>query len=325
MHKINIGVLGYANIAKKAIIPAIQLSNCFTLYGVASRNEDNKAEINQQLDCRFYDSYQSMVVDPEIDALYMPLPNSLHFEWASLALANGKHLLVEKSLACTLDEVKILNQLAEEKDLALLENFQFTRHSQLQIIKEILASNKMGEIRAIKSSFGFPPFPDKNNIRYNKELGGGSLLDAGAYPIKLAQELCGLDLNITAAVLNFENTEVDIWGAGMLQAKNSKNYMQFSFGFDNYYQCSLEVWGSKGKLFTNRIFTAPPGYKPRITIENSEGSKEMLLPPDNPFGKMLDYFYEATHNSDVKAKEYKANINQARLIKDFSNTAQINN
>jgi predicted dehydrogenase len=325
MHKMNMGVLGYANIAKKAIIPAIQLSTCFTLYGVASRNDNNKAEINQQLNCKFYDSYQSMVVDSEIDALYMPLPNSLHFEWASLALANGKHLLVEKSLACTLDEVKILNQLAKDKDLALLENFQFTRHSQLQTIKEILASNQIGEIRAIKSSFGFPPFPDKNNIRYNKELGGGALLDAGAYPIKLAQELCGIDLRITSAVLNFENTDVDIWGAGMLQAKNSKDYMQFSFGFDNYYQCSLEVLGSKGKLFTNRIFTAPSGYKPRITLENSEGSKEILLPSDNAFVKMLNYFYKATHDSDVKAEEYKSNINQAKLINDFSKIAQINN
>jgi NDP-hexose-3-ketoreductase len=325
MQKINIGILGYANIAKKAIIPAIKLSGCFTLYGIASRNTKNKAEIIQKLDCKFYESYQSMVTDPEIDALYVPLPNALHFKWAKLALNNGKHLLVEKSLACTLDEVKTLNRKAKDKDLTLLENFQFRQHSQLQTIKKIIETNQIGDVRAIKSSFGFPPFPDKKNIRYNKNLGGGALLDAGAYPIKLAQELCGLDLSITAAILNFENTEVDIWGAGTLQDKKNQNFVQFSFGFDNYYQCSLEVWGSKGKLFTNRIFTAPPGYEPTITIENNEGINEMVLPADNHYVKMLEYFYECIHNSDLKIKEYEANINQARLINDFFNTAQINN
>jgi NDP-hexose-3-ketoreductase len=325
MDSVKIGILGYANIAQKAIIPAVKINKHFNLHGVASRNTENKAEVTKKLDCKFYNSYQSMVTDPEIDALYVPLPNALHFEWAKLALNHGKHLLVEKSLACTLDEVKALNQIAKDKDLALLENFQFRQHSQLKVIKEILESHQIGDVRAITSSFGFPPFPDKNNIRYNKKLGGGALLDAGAYPIKLAQELCGLDLSITAAVLNFDNNEVDIWGAGMLQNKRGQNFVQFSFGFDNYYQCNLEVWGSKGKLFTNRIFTAPPDYEPTITIENKEGIKEMVLQADNHYIKMLEYFYECIHNTDLKTKEYEANINQARLINDFLNTAQINN
>ena len=324
MQPLKIGILGYANIAKKAIIPAIQENQYFNLYGVASRNTTNENEITQDLGCRFYNTYESMIEDATINALYIPLPNSLHFEWAKKALKQGKHLLVEKSLACTLEDVNALNELAKEKGLALIENFQFRKHTQLQAIKDLLASKQIGEIRAVKSSFGFPPFSDQNNIRYQKDLGGGALLDAGAYPIKLAQELFGHNLDTTAAVLNYENTEVDIWGAGMLQDQNKSNFMQFSFGFDHHYQCSLEVWGSKGKLFTNRIFTAPPGYQPSLQVENKEGQKTISLETANHYVNMLTHFYQCTQNIDLRNLEYKNNSNQSRLLASFKNKAQIN-
>jgi predicted dehydrogenase len=323
MKTLKIGILGYANIAKKAIIPAVNESLHFSLYGVASRNSKNEDEITKELNCLFYNDYESLVKDAAIDALYIPLPNSLHFEWAKTALEHRKHLLVEKSLACTLQEVKVLNELAKEHDLALVENFQFRMHPQLQTIKDLLASKEIGEVRAVKSSFGFPPFPDHNNIRYQKDLGGGALLDAGAYPIKLAQDLFGLDLEITAAVLNYENTEVDIWGSGMLQDKSTANFMQFSFGFDHYYQCSLEVWGSEGKLFTNRIFTAPPSYAPTIQIERKDGQKTITIAAVNHYVKMLDYFYQCTVNDSLRLKEYIENNNQARLLENFKTKAKI--
>lgn len=324
MTKLKIGILGFANIAKKAIIPAIQENNQFELYGIASRSKENENSVVNDYKCRFYVNYQDMVEDTAIDALYIPLPNSLHFPWAKKALEQKKHLLVEKSLACTYKDVKALNALAEKNKLALVENFQFRKHAQLQKIKEILNNGDLGEIRAIKSSFGFPPFPDKNNIRYKKELGGGALLDAGAYPIKLSQELLGYDLEVTSAVLNYEDYEVDIWGGGMLKDNNSPNFVQFSFGFDHHYQCSLEIWGSKGKLFTNRIFTAPPGYQPTLTIENKEGKKEMTLEADNHYVNMLKNFYSCTIDENLRTKEFKANTNQAKLLEDFYNIAHQN-
>jgi len=323
MKALKIGILGYANIAKKAIIPAIQSSDYFKLYGIASRNTDNENQITKEIGCLFYNNYESMVADTSIDALYIPLPNSLHFEWAKKAIANGKHLLVEKPLAFTLEEVKVLNKLAKNNNLALVENFQFRKHPQLKAIKDLLISKEIGEIRAVKSSFGFPPFPDKDNIRYQKDLGGGALLDAGAYPIKLAQELLGFELEINAAMMSRENRKVDIWGAGMLQAKNNANFMQFSFGFDHYYQCSLEVWGSEGKLFTNRIFTAPPSYEPTIQIESKSGQKTITIVAANHYVKMLEHFYQCTDNNSLRLKEYAENNNQARLLENFKTKAEI--
>jgi predicted dehydrogenase len=323
MSKLKIAVLGYANIAKRAIIPAIKLSENFKLTGIASRNIENRHSIESEHLCKYYSDYKELVLDPTIHALYIPLPNALHYKWAKLALENNKHLLVEKSLACTFKEVQDLNILAEKKNLALVENFQFRKHSQLKEIKSVISSGELGEIRAIRTSFGFPPFPDQNNIRYQKELGGGALLDAGAYLIKLSQELLGYDLTVTSSVLAHDGHEVDIWGGGMLKDKNSTNFVQFSFGFDHYYQCSLEVWGSKAKLFTNRIYTAPPGYEPIIELEFQNDKKELKLEADNHFVNMLDHFYNCTVNQELRVKEFKANINQSKLLSEFLKMSKI--
>jgi predicted dehydrogenase len=324
MEALQIGILGLASIAKKAILPAISESKYFNLHGIATRSKEKRALIESDYDCKAYSSYNDLIKDSKVDAVYIPLPNALHFKWAKLALENKKHLLVEKSLACNFSEVKLLNDLAQERSLAIVENFQFRKHSQLERIKSIIKNKELGEIRSIRSSFGFPPFPDKNNIRYIKDLGGGALLDAGAYPIKIAQELLGLDLQVTSALLDYENTDVDIWGAGMIQQANTSNFVQFSFGFDHHYQCSLEIWGSKAKLFTNRIFTAPPGYEAVFTVESKEGLDTIIIPAENHYLNMLQYFYDCTKNKNLRLQEYKANINQARLIEEFYYIAHLN-
>jgi dTDP-3,4-didehydro-2,6-dideoxy-alpha-D-glucose 3-reductase len=317
MLPISIGILGYAAIAKKAIIPAIQSSPYFKLAGISSRSHENKEGIIATYNCKFFDDYRSLIEDSEIDAIYIPLPNSLHFYWSKIAIEHGKHLLVEKSLACSLEEVEELNSLAVNKRVAIVENFQFRFHSQLQIIKKIISDGSLGEIRAMKSSFGFPPFPDSNNIRYQKELGGGALLDTGAYPLRLAAELLSGPLKISSAMLQNNGSAVDIWGGGTVQSKSNGQFLQFSFGFDHFYQCSLEVWGSKGKLFTNRIFTAPPGFEPNITIENQDGIQKMILSQDNHYVNMLNFFYNCTQQESLRITEYKNNHNQACLIDEF--------
>lgn len=318
MDKLRIGVLGYANISKKALIPAIlSLPQFFQIVAIATRDESKIDYNSQALPCKVYNRYEDIIDTTIVDVLYIPLPNALHYEWVKKALVKGIHVLVEKSLACNFDEVIELNNLALKNSCVLIENFQFRFHSQLQFIKTLLESGKIGEVRCLRSSFGFPPFSDKDNIRYNKDLGGGALLDAGAYPLKLAQEILGNDLEIKTAVLNYENHNVDIWGGGFLTQTDGKLFCQFSFGFDNFYQCNIEVWGSLGKLRTDRIFTAPPGYSPELYIETSEGIEKILLEPDNHFENMLKHFYNCTKNEQLRIVEYQQNINQSRLLNEF--------
>ena len=167
----------------------------------------------------------------------------------------------------------------------------------------------------MRSSFGFPPFVDKDNIRYQKDIGGGSLLDAGAYTIKIAQILLGSAIYIEGASLDKPfDKEVDISGSAYIKLKNSYVTAQIAFGFDHFYQNSLEIWGSKGKLTASRIFTAGPGIKATVRIEGSDGYDNLHELEDDHFHNMLNHFSNLIHTGNGIDNEYDQNENQARLI-----------
>lgn len=315
--RVVIGVLGTANIAIRSVIPAIEmLPELYYFKGIATRN--NKKASLESLQFKIVEGYENLLENEDLDAVYIPLPNSLHFEWVKKALEKGIHVLVEKSLACTYSEVVQLNEIADAKDLALVENFQFRFHPQLKYILEIVENGTLGELRYVRSSFCFPPFLDKDNIRYKKELGGGALMDAGAYPVKISQILLGNDIEVADAVLNSSpNFDVDIWGNATLKQKQGQVASQINFGFDNYYQCNIEILGSEGKLYTNRIFTAGENLKPNITLETTGGIRQIELEPANHFINMLKYFYEVIGNQELRKKEYLENKNQARLLQEI--------
>jgi len=319
--KIKIGILGTAAIAERSVAPSIlSLPNEFYLVGVGSRNIDSARVFANRFNIKAFGSYEEIVSKKIVDALYIPLPNSLHFEWVKRALENGLHVLVEKSLACNFSEAETLVNLARMKNLALVENFQFRFHTQLKFIKNQLLLGKIGELRCVRSSFGFPPFPDANNIRYQKDLGGGALLDAGAYPTKITQLFLGNDIEVRAATLQLDNKfGVDVWGGAFLCQKNGSLFSEIAFGFDNFYQCNLELWGSKGRIYTNRIFTSPSNHAPVVEMEFSGAEKQTVtLEKDNHFINMLNYFHRAIHNDKIKEIENTDNLIQAKLLNDIA-------
>ena len=313
---IKIGVIGCANIAERFIIPAINNNNKYKLNGVASRSINKAKSYAKVFDTCFYDNYDALI-NSDIDAVYIPLPNGLHYEWIKKSLDNDLHVLVEKSMACDFKEVKELNFLAQSKGLALMENFQFRFHSQLRYILDEVNSGAIGDIKLLRSCFGFPPFKDKNNIRYQKTIGGGALLDAGAYTIKISQILLGDNLIVKSANLQTpEEYEVEISGSAMLEQVNNGITSQIAFGFNHFYQNNIEIWGSEGKLTANRIFTAGPGVKAEVKIEKTDSMPKLTYFTDNHFNKMLDYFSDLINVGDMLQLEYMNNNNQARLISD---------
>ena len=170
---VNIGILGIASIAKRSLIPAIEeLPTYFNLIGVASRDKNNASGIAKILNKETFVGYESILHYPKLDALYIPLPNSLHYKWVNEALDRDINVLVEKSLACNLEEVLFLNKKAKSQNLVLIENFQFRFHKQLQMIQDLVNSGEIGELRSLHISFGFPPFEDTSNIRYKKNSAG---------------------------------------------------------------------------------------------------------------------------------------------------------
>lgn len=311
--KIRIGVLGCANIAVRSMMPELQRHPAFELVAIASRSSEKAGILAQDYSCGGM-TYDELVGHPAIDAIYVPLPTGLHAEWVGKCLLAGKHVLCEKSLGCSLDEVAGMIALARERRLLLMENFQFRFHSQHLHVKRMLASGVLGEIRGFRSAFGFPPFADgAANIRYQKELGGGALLDAGAYTLKATVFMLGGGFQVKAATLRFESGfDVDLGGAAYLERQDGL-VSQVAFGFDNFYQCNYEIWGSRGKLTVTRAFTAPPGFPPEILIETADGMRVEKLPADNHFQKVLTHFATSIVQKEYET-EYEECLVQAFLL-----------
>lgn len=320
MTKIRIGIMGCANIAVRSIMPELAVHPLFELAAVASRTAEKALPVATRYGCRLC-TYAELVEDPSIDAVYIPLPTGLHYEWVMKALEERKHVLCEKSLACSLDDVRKIVEFARLQKCLVMENFQFRFHSQLAFVKELLASNRIGEVRCFRASFGFPPFADGlANIRYQKALGGGALLDAGAYTLKASSLFLGPDISVKASHLSYsQDLGVDLQGSAYL-LRTDGLCSEVAFGFDHYYQCGYEIWGSQGKITTKRAFTAPPGFEPDIVLE-TQGKQEVIkAKADNHFSNMLTYFGTLLASGDYE-KEYQECMCQARLIQEVRDRA----
>lgn len=310
---IRIGVVGCASIAERMVIPALKSLPEFELTAVASRTAEKAQKFAELAGCEAVVGYEQLLERPDIDAIYMPLPTGMHLQYGSLALRNGKHLLLEKSLAMNLEEAKTLTGLAREHKLVLKENYMFEYHSQQEIVRQLIRE-RLGEIRNFRASFGFPPLK-ADNFRYDKDLGGGAVLDAGGYVLKSIKVFFpGSKSEVKSSILRYNNQGVDLWGSAQAEVtwENQTFGAQLAFGFDNFYQCGIEVWGNRGKLTTQRTFTAGPGVTPTGTFESAAGKEELTWPQDNHFANLLQAFANAIAQGKYEP-EYTAIQQQATL------------
>ncbi|TCJ14191.1 Gfo/Idh/MocA family oxidoreductase [Flaviaesturariibacter flavus] len=308
------GVLGAANIAVRSVMPAIKAIKENELVAVASRSQLSADAAAAPFGIAGEGSYDALLDRKDIEAVYIPLPNSLHYEWVTRALEAGKHVLVEKSAFVTLEEAESAVALARSKGLAIVENFQFQHHSQHRAVRQLLAEGAIGQVRSIRASFGFPPFGGDANIRYRQELGGGALLDSGAYTLKATSFLFGSNFEVKAAHLTYnEQYGVDWFGGAFLVDEAQGLFSEVAWGFENFYQCNYEIWGSTGKLTATRAYTAKSDFKPSVILEQAGGTQELVLDADDHFNNMLLHF-----NRIVKEKSFDEELEkilvQARLI-----------
>ncbi|KAJ7066416.1 NAD(P)-binding protein [Mycena amicta] len=187
------GILGAANIAPDALIRPVKSHPEAIVYAVAARSKDRAASFAKTHGIeKVYGSYQELLDDPDIDCVYNPLPNGLHYEWTMKALAAGKHVLLEKPAANTAEETRAMFELAEQKNLVLLEAFHYRFHPVAARVKEILDSGELGPIKSTKTALAVPGgFVKSDDIRYDYSLGGGALMDMGCYPINAMRFLTG--------------------------------------------------------------------------------------------------------------------------------------
>lgn len=319
-----IGILGAASIARNRFLPALKHINGLECGGVAARdpNSERLLSLCSEFGIMRYPSYDALLNAEEIDAVYIPLPPAIHFEWAQKALLKGKHVFLEKPATLNLMQLKRLVILAKEHKKALFENYMFLFHTQFNKTVEVMNSGKIGKLRLIRGTFSFPR-RNSGDFRYNKELGGGALLDAGGYVVKLATTILGQDTEILTATLNYEEgDDVDLYGS--FTAKNGKGLIfQGAFGIDNCYQCSLEIYGQKVKLVNQRIFTAGPEVRPCLKIYSNAPVETIDLPQDDHFAKSQQYFLDLINSDAKRDEEYKAMILQAEMMNAIKEHASV--
>lgn len=318
---INIGIMGCASIANRSLIPSIlSLNKNFNLVAIASRDKEKSQQFAKKFKCLSCHGYQSLLEIKKLDAVYIPLPTGLHLEWINKSLDAGLHVYAEKSIAMNGNDATNMVQNADKNSLGLMEGYMFQYHSQHYQIKDLIKLNAIGNIRFMYSSFGFPPLDD-SNFRYDEEIGGGVIMDAAGYPLRAVHNLLGDDMNVTASALKIsKNFKIPIWGSAYLS--NHKGLgAAIGFGFDNFYQCKHEIWGSTGKIISNRVFTAGEDIEPEIEIETELGIKKIKIPKDNHFTNALKEFYALIFDENLKKKHYGEILLQSKsldLIKQLS-------
>lgn len=339
---IRIGIICPSEIAYRRFLPALKENTEFSYAGVAvatkeewfqeevaeekavavlTKEQEKAEEFQKNYGGEIFDGYEAMLSSDKIDAVYLPLPPALHYQWAKKALEYGKHVFLEKPFATCKKDAMDLIAVAKEKGLALHENYMFVFHDQISVIKEEIESGSIGDVRLYRVSFGFPRRA-AGDFRYNKALGGGAILDCGGYTLKLGGLLLGETAKVVHARKNItDEFDIDLYGSAVME-NDKGDTVQVSFGMDNGYKCDLEVWGSKGSLFTGRILTAPAGFVPNMTIKTAEGEVVKELPADDTFLKSIQCFGACVKEPGKREENYKVIERQAELLEAFMGLAQ---
>lgn len=217
LRPLRIGILGCANIARQ-FTRDVRDSTAVQVVAVASRQADTAAAYAAANGIgRHFGSYEALLADPGIDAIYLPLPNSMHAEWATKAAAAGKHILSEKPLALGRSEALAMFAAARQHGVMLLEAYPWWFQPQTRDLLALLHGGTLGEVRSVQASFGFTLGNPQNNIRMKPELGGGALLDAGSYTLSMIRLVMGCAPSRVTAVAHWADSGVDISTMAMLE------------------------------------------------------------------------------------------------------------
>ncbi len=265
---LKLGVLGCANIAKQ-FVRDVAGSAAVQIHAVASRDAAKAAEFAKTFVLpRHFGSYEALLGDPEIDAVYIPLPNSLHAEWAIKAAEAGKHVLCEKPLALSRAEAEAMFAAGRRHGVLVLESYPYYFQPQTRDMLALLHEGSVGEVRSIQAAFGFTLLSPANNIRMQPDMGGGALLDAGSYPASLIRRVMGEAPVRVMADASWADTGVDISMAATLYYADGRRAQLFcAMNTANHRRAT--VVGSQGVIETEYLnHTAmqpgdnPHGYLP---------------------------------------------------------------
>jgi len=263
--KVKWGVLGVASIATRKVIPGMQKGALTDIAAIASRDLTRAQAAARDLGIpKAYGSYEELLADVEIEAIYNPLPNHLHVPWSIKAARAGKHVLCEKPIGLNAAEVVELMRVRDRTSVKIGEAFMVKTHLQWLRVRELIRSGKIGQLKSILTAFSYFN-RDPGNVRHKPEWGGGGLLDIGCYPITLSRWFFGEEpRRVTGALELDPDFGTDRLASGIMEF--SSGHSVFSCGTQTNYFQRMEILGTTGRLAVEIPFNAPNDRPTHVTI-----------------------------------------------------------
>ena len=265
--KVRWGVLGAANIALKKVIPAMQSGEFCEITAIASRDLEKARLAARDLNIpKFYGSYENLLDDAEIDAVYNPLPNNLHAEWTTKAANAGKHVLCEKPIAMSAEEARKLIKVRDRTGVKIQEAFMVGTHPQWLAARDLIKSERIGNLRAITGFFSYFN-TDAANIRNRIENGGGALFDIGCYCINVSRFMTGEEpRKVSALIDRDENTGIDKLTSAILGFPTCQSTFTCSTQLVPHQR--MQFFGTRGRIEVEIPFNIPPETPTRIFVDD---------------------------------------------------------
>lgn len=291
--KIRWGILSTSKIGVVKVIPAMQQGRYCEITAISSRDLSEANRVAALLKIpKAYGSYEALLADPEIDAVYIPLPNHLHVEWAIKAMEAGKHVLLEKPVGLSSKEAeRLLLASRANPGLKIMEAFMYRHHPQWQKAKKLVEEGAIGKVKSIQSFFSYYN-TDPNNIRHNPNFGGGGLMDIGCYCISLSRYIFGEEPKRVNGLVEFDpKFKTDRMASGILD---------FSIGTSTF-TCATQllpfqrvnIFGDTGGIEIEIPFNAPPDKATRLWLRTSEKTDEITFDICDQYTIQGDLFSKA--------------------------------
>ncbi|HYB81277.1 MAG TPA: Gfo/Idh/MocA family oxidoreductase [Mycobacterium sp.] len=290
--QVRIGILGAARIAPLALINPAKENPEVVVAAVAARDVSRGQAFAAKHDiARVHESYQALIADPDIDAVYNPLPNSLHGRWTRAALSVGKHVLCEKPFTANAAEAREIAELAANSDRVVMEAFHYRYHPLTLRVEEIIASGELGTLKRVEAALCFP-LPKFSDIRYNYSLAGGATMDAGCYVVNMVRTFGGSTPEVVSAQAKLRDPQVDrAMTAELRFAAGHSGRVCCSMWSSRLLQVSAHVVGDRGELHVLNPVT-PQSFH-RLSIRSSDGKRVERFPRRATYAYQLDAFAAA--------------------------------
>lgn len=322
MSKVRWGVLSTAKIGLDKVIPAMQKGQFSEITAIASRDIEKADAAAAKLNIpKTYGSYEELLFDPEIDAIYIALPNHMHVSWAIKALEAGKHVLCEKPIGLSSAEAKDLLTAAKAKPhLKIMEAFMYRFHPQWQQSKKMVEEGRIGELKTVQSFFSYYNV-NPDNIRNIPEAGGGGLMDIGCYCISLSRFIFGSEPKRTQGFIEFDPVlKTDRMASGILDFLPGTATFTCSTQLMAYQR--VNILGDKGRIEIEIPFNALPDKPMKLWLHSAAGTEEMIFDICDQYTIQGDLFSKAIIDNTSVPTALEDAVNNMRVIESIFESAE---